>query len=97
MSKNNIYIYSVDRVCGHKAQDLKLDQIKNYHLLPGFKFYFEQADIFGVFKGSKVKVLKTRFKEVELFSIWNRLDLMNMLETLQEEQEQLEKENGRNF
>lgn len=97
MSKNNIYIYSVDRVCGHKAQDLKLDQIKNYHLLPGFKFYFEQADIFGVFKGSKVKVLKTRFKEVELFSIWNRLDLMNMLETLQEEQEQLEKENERNF
>lgn len=97
MSKNNIYIYSVDRVCGHKSQDLKLDQIKNYHLLPGFKFYFEQADIFGVFKGSKVKVLKTRFKEIKEFSIWNRLDLMNTLETLQEEQVQLEKENGRNF
>ena len=97
MSKNNIYIYSVDHVCGHKAQDLKLDQIKNYHLLPGFKFYFEQADIFGVFKGSKVKVLKTRFKEIKEFSIWNRLDLMNTLETLQEEQVQLEKENGRNF
>lgn len=97
MSKNNIYIYSVDRVCGHKAQDLKLDQIKNYHLLPGFKFYFEQADIFGVFKGSKVKVLKTRFKEISEFSIWDRLELMNMLETLQEEQDQLEKENGRNF
>ena len=97
MSKNNIYIYNVDRVCNHKAQDLNLDQIKAYHLLPGFKFYFQQADIFGVFKGSKVKVLKTRFKGIEEFSIWDRLELMNKVEALQEEQVQLEKENGRDF
>lgn len=85
MSKNNIFIYNVDRVCNHKAQDLNLDQIKAYHLLPGFKFYFQQADIFGVFKGSKVKVLKTRFKDIEEFSIWDRLELMNKVEALQEE------------
>ena len=97
MSKNNIFIYNVDRVCNHKAQDLNLDQIKAYHLLPGFKFYFQQADIFGVFKGSKVKVLKTRFKGIEEFSIWDRLELMNKVEALQEEQVQLEKENGRDF
>lgn len=94
MSKNNIFIYNVDRVCNHKAQDLNLDKIKVYHLLPGFKFYFQQADIFGVFKGSKVKVLKSRFKDIEEFSIWNRLDLMSILEILQEEQVQLEKENA---
>lgn len=97
MSKNNIHIYNIDRVCDHKAQSLTLDQLKSHHVLPMFKFYFRQADLFGVFKGSKVKVLKSRFKNIEEFSIWNRLDLMNMLETLQEEQEQLEKENGRNF
>lgn len=97
MSKNNIYIYNVDRVCNHKAQDLNLDKIKVYHLLPGFKFYFQQADIFGVFKGSKVKVLKTRFSGIEEFSIWDRLELMNKIEALQEEQFQLEKENGRDF
>lgn len=85
MSKNNIFIYNVDRVCNHKAQDLNLDKIKVYHLLPGFKFYFQQADIFGVFKGSKVKVLKTRFKGIEEFSIWDRLELMNKVEALQEE------------
>lgn len=97
MSKNNIFIYNVDRVCNHKAQDLNLDKIKVYHLLPGFKFYFQQADIFGVFKGSKVKVLKTRFSGIEEFSIWDRLELMNKIEALQEEQFQLEKENGRDF
>lgn len=86
MSKNNIYIYNVDRVCNHKAQDLNLDKIKVYHLLPGFKFYFQQADIFGVFKGSKVKVLKTRFSGIEEFSIWDRLELMNRVESLQEEE-----------
>lgn len=85
MSKNNIHIYNIDRVCGHKAQSLTLDQLKEYHVLPMFKFYFRQADLFGVFKGSKVKILKSRFKDIEEFSIWNRLDLMNMLETLQEE------------
>lgn len=97
MSKNNIYIYNVDRVCNHKAQDLNLDKIKVYHLLPSFKFYFQQADIFGVFKGSKVKVLKTRFSDIEEFSIWDRLELMNKIEALQEEQVQLEKGNGRDF
>lgn len=86
MSKNNIFIYNVDRVCNHKAQDLNLDKIKVYHLLPGFKFYFQQADIFGVFKGSKVKVLKTRFSGIEEFSIWDRLELMNRIEALQEEE-----------
>lgn len=86
MSKNNIFIYNVDRVCNHKAQDLNLDKIKAYHLLPGFRFYFEQADIFGVFKGSKVKVLKTRFSGIEEFSIWDRLELMNKIESLQEEE-----------
>ena len=96
MSKNNIYIFNIDRVCNHKAQSLTLDQLRGYHVLPMFKFYFQQADIFGVFKGSKVKVLKSRFKNIEEFSIWNRLDLMSTLETLQEEQAQLVSENGRN-
>lgn len=97
MSKNNIHIYNIDRVCDHKAQSLTLDQLKSHHVLPMFKFYFRQADLFGVFKGSKVKVLKSRFENIKEFSIWNRLDLINLVEKLEEEQVQLEKENGINF
>ena len=89
--KNNIYILSIDVALQPRLREKPLSQITvsdlRYDLKPSFAF----ADLFAIFHGSKVNVIKSKFAKISC-GVQTRQGLMSILDEIDENQKLVEKQ-----
>lgn len=77
--KNKNYILSHDMVLTSSGKRKKLELISSADLKPEYRHQLLESDVFAVFKGASVKILKSKVVGISSESVMSRQALNNKL------------------